>query len=103
MPRGLEDMECDIRRSWVPGYEAENAEHGDKAVRSYRLSACSISHPTHCQGDIVRTAAVSTVVSDWEATWGRQESIKILWEQMGHFKQEIVWTLTYAGRLKTEL
>lgn len=85
------------------GYDSENAEHGDKAVRSCGLSAWSTSHPTHCQLDIVRIAAVSTVVSDWEATWGMHESIKILWKQMGHFKQEMVWALTYAGRLKIEL
>lgn len=102
MPRGLEEMGCETRMSWRPGHEVENAEHGDKSVRrSCRLSACSISHPTHCQDGIVRTAAVSPVVNDWEATWGMHESIKILWEQVGPFKQEMVWALTYVGRLQS--
>ena len=32
---------------------------------------------------------------------GNAWSIKILWEQVGPFKQEMVWALTYAGRLQS--
>ena len=81
----------------------QSVGQGHEEAVQVSICSISISHPTDCQSDTVRTAAFRTVVRDWEETWGMHESTKILCEQTGHFQQAMVWVPVYTSRQEIEL